>query len=82
VSATLRPPPPGQDLLRTSQVALALGVHERTVLAWLAAGKLRGGRTPGGQWRVPAVEVRRARAQCGITDDGDPRRGNAGGGTA
>jgi excisionase family DNA binding protein len=65
-----RPLPPGQDLLRPSQVAAALNVHHRTVLAWLKAGKLRGGQTPGGQWRVPAVEVRRLRAQFGITDDG------------
>lgn len=80
MSATLRPLPPGQDLLRVSQVAAALAVHERTVLSWLAAGKLRGGRTPGGQWRVPAAAVQELRAQCGITD-GDTRRGNAGGGS-
>jgi len=70
MSADLRPLPPGQDLLRVSQVAAALAVNERTVLSWLHAGKLTGGRTPGGQWRVPAVEVRRLRAQFGITDDG------------
>ncbi len=70
MSATLQPPPPGQDLLRVSQVALALGVGSRTVLSWLHAGKLTGGRTPGGQWRVPAAVVQELRAQFGITDDG------------
>ena len=70
MSADLRPLPPGQDLLRVSEVAKALAVHHRTVLSWLHAGKLTGGQTPGGQWRVPAAEVRRLRAQLGITDDG------------
>jgi len=70
MSADVRPPPPGQDLLRVSEVAAALGIAHRTVLGWLKAGKLTGGRTPGGQWRVPAVEVQRLRARFGITDDG------------
>ena len=70
MSAELRPPPPGQDLLRVSQVAPCFGVCKRTVLAWLKAGKLRGGQTPGGHWRVPAATVRELRAQFGITDDG------------
>ena len=70
MSADLRPLPPGQDLLRVSQVAPCFGVSKRTVLAWLKAGKLRGGQTPGGHWRVPAATVRELRAQFGITDDG------------
>jgi len=68
-----RPLPPGQDLLRVSEVAKALNVGRTAVLAWLKAGKLRGGQTPGGQWRVPAVEVQRLRAQFGITDPSTDR---------
>ena len=70
MSADLRPLLPGQDLLRVSQVAAALNVHDRTVLSRLHAGKLTGGRTPGGQWRVPAAAVQEILAGFGITDDG------------
>jgi excisionase family DNA binding protein len=69
VSAPLHPPPDRQ-LLRVSEVALALGVSHRTVLSWLHTGKLQGGRLPGGgHWRVPAGVVARVRVELGITDE-------------
>jgi len=72
MSAELRPPPPGQDLLTAAETARALGCKRRVVLTWLGrGGKFTGAvRTPGGHWRVPAATVRELRAQFGITDDG------------
>ena len=61
-------PPPDQQLLRVSEVALALRVSRRTVLSWLNTGKLQGGRLPGGNWRIPAAVVERVRVELGITD--------------
>jgi hypothetical protein len=73
VSAPLHPDP---ELLRVSEVAAALSIAHRTVLAHLALGRFPGAiRTPGvggprgGQWRVPAGDVRRVRVELGITDE-------------
>ena len=72
MSADLRPPPPGKDLLTVTETARALGCKRRVVLTWLGrGGKFTGAvRTPGGHWRIPAATVRELRAQFGITDDG------------
>ena len=75
MSAELRPPPPGHDLLTAAETARALGCKRRIVLTWLGrGGKFTGAiRTPGGHWRIPAAEVRRLRAQLGITDPSTDR---------
>lgn len=43
--------------LKTSTVALLCGVTSETVLAWVKAGKLNPGRTPGGHYRFNPAEV-------------------------
>ncbi len=48
---TKAPPPDAVDLLSVSQIAQMLGVHERTVRAWIQAGDLRAHRA-GRQLRV------------------------------
>lgn len=44
---------------RLTEVAVRLGVSERTVYRWVAAGQLRVYRLPGGQVRVTEDEVLR-----------------------
>jgi excisionase family DNA binding protein len=46
-------------VLTTQEVADRLRVKIITVQRWLHAGKLRGTKLPGGDWRVPAAEVER-----------------------
>jgi hypothetical protein len=73
-------PPPDPELLRVREVAQALHCAHRTVLAHLKRGRFPGAiRTPGvggprgGQWRVPAGDVRAVRVELGITDgEGSP----------
>jgi putative resolvase len=48
-----------EKLLRLSQAAKILGVTERTLVNWDAAGTIKTTRTPGNQRRVPESEVNR-----------------------
>jgi excisionase family DNA binding protein len=57
------------DLLRVTDAARLLGVESKTLKQWVRDGKVRGGRTPGGHWRVPRAEVDRLRAGFGIEPD-------------
>ncbi|MDQ6854815.1 MAG: helix-turn-helix domain-containing protein [Actinomycetota bacterium] len=49
----------GQALLTSAQVALLFGVDRRTVVRWAKRGRLPSLRTPGGQHRFRADEIRR-----------------------
>jgi len=70
VSMLLGGLPDGHKLLRTREVALAVGAGRRAVLAALEAGRFPGAfRTPGGHWRIPADTVRALRAELGITEE-------------
>ena len=53
--ATSREP---ERLLTRAEVAALFGVDAETVTRWANAGKIRCGRTPGGQRRYPESAVR------------------------
>ena len=38
--------------LTLTEAAARIGVHRRTLRAWIRAGRLEASRTPGGHWRV------------------------------
>jgi excisionase family DNA binding protein len=44
-------------ILTTDEVAALYRVDRKTVVRWCARGRLRGFKTPGGDWRVPADAV-------------------------
>lgn len=46
-------PRSGRKFLAPSQLAEALGVHERTVRRWVIAGKIEHRKSPGGRWMIP-----------------------------
>lgn len=46
-----------KDFLTTSQVANEFGVTRRTVYRWLETGKIKGTKTPTGDWRIPKSEI-------------------------
>jgi excisionase family DNA binding protein len=50
-------PPPHLAILTTAEAAHALGVQQRTVIAYLHDGKLAGWRTPGGDWRCNRADL-------------------------
>ncbi|HMF83714.1 MAG TPA: helix-turn-helix domain-containing protein [Acidimicrobiia bacterium] len=45
-------------LLTSAEVASLFGVDRRTVVLWAKRGRIRALRTPGGQHRFRAVEIR------------------------
>jgi excisionase family DNA binding protein len=47
------------DLLTSAEVAALFGVDRRTVVLWAKRGRLPALRTPGGQHRFRADEIRR-----------------------
>jgi excisionase family DNA binding protein len=53
----------GKQLLSAGAVAKILGVNRATVWRWCEAGKLPAFRTPGGQWRIRAVDVARMKGR-------------------
>jgi excisionase family DNA binding protein len=53
-------------LLATGEVARALGISNRTVLAWALAGRLPSITTPGGHRRYPSAEIVRIAAHMGL----------------
>lgn len=69
-------PPASQETLKTGEVAAALGISNRTVLAWTQAGKLPSWLTPGGHRRFAYDDVWGVAADMGLpwaTQDGDAR---------
>ena len=57
------------ELLTSAEVAERFGVDRRTVVLWAKRGQLKATRTPGGQHRFRAGEVRRLlEAGSGGTD--------------
>jgi len=48
------------DVLTLNEVAGALGIHHRTALRWVQAGRLQGYKTPGGHWRVTRAALAQA----------------------
>lgn len=50
----------GPEFLSRGQVARLFGVSASTVTRWARVGLLRAFRTPGGHYRFPAEETRRA----------------------
>jgi excisionase family DNA binding protein len=58
----------GTEFLSRGQVARLFGVSVSTVTRWARVGLLKAVRTPGGHYRFPARETRRA---AGRPDPGD-----------
>jgi excisionase family DNA binding protein len=59
-------------LLRTSDVAALFQVSSRTVSEWARQGRVPCMRTPGGQWRYPALPIRQLLIRLEHMDwDGD-----------
>lgn len=49
---------PEEKLYRTREVAEILEVRTATVTRWIHEKRIKGIRTPGGQWRVPESDLR------------------------
>lgn len=45
--------------VKVEKVAQMFDVSQYTVRDWLKTGKLKGGKSPGGQWRVTEEELER-----------------------
>ena len=58
----------GSRFLSRGEVAKLFGVSVSTVTRWARTGLLRAVRTPGGHYRFPADEIRRA-ARAGLLDE-------------
>ncbi len=58
-------PLPRPEFLSRSEVSRLFGVSTSTVTRWARQGLLKTLRTPGGHYRFPAEETRRA-AGCGV----------------
>lgn len=48
-----------KELYGTHEVARMLGVSPFTVWRWCKIGRIKAGKTPGGQYRIPAEGVKR-----------------------
>ncbi len=59
--------------LSRGEVSRLFGVSASTVTRWARQGLLKTLRTPGGHYRFPAEETRRA-AGCGLPDEQGERR--------
>jgi excisionase family DNA binding protein len=57
-SARLRAEASDEDLLTSAEVANLFGVDRRTVVLWAKRGRIPALRTPGGQHRFRADEIR------------------------
>lgn len=62
------------DLWKPKEVADRLKVKSRTIYAWILSGKLDAIRTPGGQLRIPASEVKRLLSNGAV--DAEETQGN------
>jgi excisionase family DNA binding protein len=51
---------PSDRLLTPREVAVLFRVDAKTVARWAATGRIKGVRTPGGQWRFRESDVRDA----------------------
>jgi len=51
---------PSDRLLTPREVASVFRVDQKTVTKWATAGRIKGVRTPGGQWRFRESDVREA----------------------
>ena len=47
----------GHRLITAAEAARRVGVHKSTMTHWIARGKVKAARTPGGHWRLRAVDV-------------------------
>jgi excisionase family DNA binding protein len=56
--ARLQVEAPDDDLLTSAEVATLFGVDRRTVVLWAKRGRIPALRTPGGQHRFRAEEIR------------------------
>lgn len=45
------------ELLTPGEVATIYGVDPKTVVRWIIAGKVRGFKTPGGQYRIRLADL-------------------------
>jgi excisionase family DNA binding protein len=43
--------------LTVSEFAARVGIHRRTALTWLRAGRVKAHRTPGGHWRIRVADA-------------------------
>ena len=57
--------PAGRAFLTRSEVSRLFGVSASTVTRWARLGLLKTVRTPGGHYRFPAAETRRAFERAG-----------------
>ncbi len=72
--ARLEAEEPDDDLLTSAEVASLFGVDRRTVVLWAKRGRIPALRTPGGQHRFRAEEIR------GLLDEHEGGGGAAGNG--
>jgi excisionase family DNA binding protein len=72
--ARLEAEDPDDDLLTSAEVASLFGVDRRTVVLWAKRGRIPALRTPGGQHRFRAEEIR------GLLDEHEGGGGAAGNG--
>ena len=70
--ARLEAEDPDDDLLTSAEVASLFGVDRRTVVLWAKRGRIPALRTPGGQHRFRAEEIR------GLLDEHEGGGGAAG----
>ena len=66
--AASQPNAPGTDFLSRGDVARLFGVSVSTVTRWARLGLLKTVRTPGGHYRFPAEETRRAATRPGAAE--------------
>jgi excisionase family DNA binding protein len=72
-SSITRPAPFGKAaFLSRGEVSRLFGVSASTVTRWARQGLLKTLRTPGGHYRFPAEETRRA-AGCGVVNEQERR---------
>ncbi len=65
---TSQPSAPGTEFLSRGDVARLFGVSVSTVTRWARLGLLKTVRTPGGHYRFPAQETRRAASHPGAAE--------------
>ena len=67
---------PTKRLIPAAEAARRVGVDKSTMTRWIAAGKVPAFKTPGGHWRVRAIDVERLLAPGGASIGASPPTGS------